>query len=250
MNESLISYIRYNSLSDYFVLLDKDMGRIKCPRLCELGENFLYHNYRLNIYVDIYDSDKDKFLYTLINNLTLLESERSNNILDFAEFAKSFFYCSSISISNELDIIYFINIDEDKENIIGQLNKDNISIFMDAVKIMHHLEDDYLDEVECLTDAAKELMERTKRNRKKARESVKKKDGIGVFEIKSSVCVRSPSYNLLNIENLNYFQLIDQFQMLSAIDSYEINTIALATGNLSEEGRKDFKHYTAKVDKN
>ena len=125
---------------------------------------------------------------------------------------------------------------------------------MDIVKIMHHFEsDDYLDEylVNKNNPKVQELIAKIKEGRRRKKEAEKNsrgKDGIGLLEIVSSVCARHPSINPTNIKQLNYYQLIDQFKRLNLIDSYNLSTATLASGNLSEEGRKNIKHYSEKVD--
>lgn len=64
----------------------------------------------------------------------------------------------------------------------------------------------------------------------------------------SSVCARHPSINQLNIHDLSYFQIIEQYMRLQKIDDYEVNMNALVSGTLGEEGRKKIKHYSSKIE--
>ena len=118
---------------------------------------------------------------------------------------------------------------------------------MDAIKTMHHL-DDYLDDIECKNETVKKMMEEMRLARKKTKEKLSQQNGIGLLDIFSSLCARHPSINSINVKELNYYQLIDQFQRLCVIDNYNANIDALTFGNLSEEAKQKMKHYTSKLD--
>ena len=96
------------------------------------------------------------------------------------------------------------------------------------------------------------MLKRLEIERQKTKEQLKgkksNKNSIGLLEIISSIAARHPSINSINIKELNYFQLIDQFQRINKIDDWELNMKILASGYMSPENQKEIKHYTAKID--
>jgi hypothetical protein len=242
MISGLSSYIRICAFLDEDIYLGEQLGIIKCPKIKSLRDGLILFNTQLSEFVNIYTETKDNFYFQLLENVN--NKDCSYNLFTFAEFSKQFYPETDMSINDTLSIVY--SNDDIQRGIIS---KDNVSFFMETIKVTHHLDkEDYLDKVEVKNERVRKLIEQMKENRKKAQEKIHKKDGIGLLDIMSSVCARHPSLNPTNIKELNYYQLIDQFNRLNRIDDWQINTSALASGNLPEEGRKKIKHYTDKAD--
>lgn len=228
MDEALKSYIKLNIFLGYSVYIDEEIGELYCPKIKEINIGLIYYIYMFNKFIDLYDEDKDSFF----NNITKTE----DIIREFMTFVS--FFKKTENIYFKFNTFYF-----DKNCI----NNKNINLFMDTIKIMHHM-DKKIDDYKPANKVAEEMLKRARKLRKEMQQKIKKKDGIGFLEIMSSVCARHPSINQLNIHDLSYFQIIEQYMRLQKIDDYEVNMNALVSGTLGEEGRKKIKHYSSKIE--
>jgi hypothetical protein len=61
----------------------------------------------------------------------------------------------------------------------------------------------------------------------------------------STVCARHPSINPINIGQLNYYQVVEQYKRLMKIDDYT----PCLYGNATEEyvKKNNIKHYSQKI---
>ncbi|MGI6079130.1 MAG: hypothetical protein ACOYCB_13420, partial [Fastidiosipilaceae bacterium] len=129
-------------------------------------------------------------------------------------------------------------------NDINFIDDKNISLFMEALRVLHHFDkkdDDYVP----VNKIAAEMMERARKLKKEMEEKIQNKDGISFLEISSTVSARHPSLNPTNIGQLNYYQIIDQYKRLMMIDIYT----PCLYGNATEEYIKanNVKHYSTKI---
>ncbi len=221
------------------------MGEIHCPKIKEIKDSFVIYNSKVYTFSNLYDDVEDEFYNTLF-------SQNMQN--DFGNFLLHFIPYDGVAVQD--GVFYIIDINNNNK-IMGQINKNNIDLFMKVIKVMHCLDSENEDDDEHLkilsTDS--EQMKEFKLRTIKARKEYKKKirnmqsgeDGIGIFEILSSVSARHPSINPINIGELNYFQLIEQFKRLNMVDSFNINMGAAASGNLQKEEIGKIKHYTSKT---
>ena len=127
MNQAFVSYVRLNSLLGDKIYINNEIGTLKLPRLCDLNGQFLLYNSQLITFVELYNDNKNNFLEKLIE---------SDAILSFINFMMYFITYDEITYDNQ-KIIYTINIDN--TNITRFIDKTNINIVMDTLKIMHYM---------------------------------------------------------------------------------------------------------------
>lgn len=242
MNKKIISQISLNLLQGRKINLSDELKEVQCPKVKDIEYDLLQYNTKVSLFIELFEKLQTEFL----NNLRDMDL-----ITVFAEFAKLFIDAQFIYLGEDNSDIYLEYYSLNKDNkkcIIATINKVSIPLFMDVLKIMHHM-NDYLDEEDDNdSKAVREHKRRVREQKLRLRKLNAQNDGIGLFEVISSLCTRSPSYNLLNINELSYYQLIEQFSQLMKIDSWQINMNALTSGNMTEEGQNKIKHYTAKPD--
>jgi len=235
MDNNIKSYIKTNVFLGKTFLVDEKIGELYCPKISEVNELFLYNHY-LNTFVDLYEDDKKIFFSKIISSEKLIN-----------EFMMLISYFKPKTQISFIKNIFFIEGTIENKNIsTNYIDKNNFNIFMDSLKVMHYLDKD-TDNYKPANKIAQEMLERAKKLKKEIQEKVKKKDGIGFLEIMSSVCARHNSINPLNINQLNYFQILEQYYRLLKVDNYEINMMAMTNGTLSEQGSKKIKHYSTPI---
>jgi hypothetical protein len=222
--------VKTNALMGIEVLLGERLPPLKCPKIKDLDKQFFQYLYFTNSFISLYDERKEDLFFDL------LSSEKA--IGEFLYFVKFFYNFESFDFKNST---FFFD-----ENY--RITHDNIGLFMDCVKVLHH-KDSKSDNYKFQNKLAEKFMERANKLKKEIEEkkrnlNVGKKNEIGLFEIISSVCARHPSINLLNVNELSYFQLIEQYQRLMRIDKYT----PFIVGNGTEEYAKTTKHYLEKIE--
>jgi hypothetical protein len=227
----LRNYIKTNALMGVDIKLGENLPTIKMPSIKDIGDIYPYL-YLFTKYIGLYD-DKKKGMF-----LDLSIDEAS--ILDFGLFLNFF-----TNVDN-------LRFDESRFTFGGStnINIDNIETFMKAIRILHHAdkESDYYIYKNSLVDKmlkrAKEAKKRIEEEKAKIREKNNKmNEESGFAEILSTVSARHPSINLLNISELNYYQIIEQYKRLIEIDKYQ----PVLNGNATEEYLKELKHYSSKL---
>ena len=261
MDKTIIEYVRTNALLGESIYILNTLGVMRCPKISDLHGDFIYYVSNVIHYCNLFDENSDKFLYYL------LEQKNKNDepkIIDFAKFALNFYDadCFSFLLEDDLSIVFkktvteIVDDEKDKpkevvkEKTIGVLNSDNISLFIDILKIIHFLNNnDYLDEEDKNeSKIAKEMKARIREERKKLQKTNSKKDNIGLLDVLSAVTARHPSINPLNVDQLNYYQVMQEFNQLMQIDNWNVNMMALTSGNISKEGQQNIKHYISHAD--
>ncbi|MFA7204596.1 MAG: hypothetical protein WC188_12915 [Candidatus Caldatribacteriota bacterium] len=226
MNEGLKYIIKNNAFYGYKIIVDENIGFIKCPKMDDLQETMLLYISLVADCINIYEDNKDNYYY-----LMLSDEHYFQNFLSVLHF---FIQIEKINfIDNK---IYF-----NDENFIDE---NNIILFMETLRILHHYDkkdDDYLP----ANKIAAEMMKRAKKLKKEMEAKIKSKDGIGFLEISSTVSARHPSINPTNIGQLNYYQIIEQYKRLMMIDAYT----PCLYGNATEEyiKKNNVKHYHSKI---
>ena len=128
MDERIISYVQINTFLNQPIYITAELGVMKCPKLSDLNGDLILYSSQVSTYITLYDENNNDFFDKLISE---------NKIQDFALFAKSFFDYDQVKIINN-EIFYFKHIVKDNEELdvmIGCLNNNTISIFMDVIKI-------------------------------------------------------------------------------------------------------------------
>jgi hypothetical protein len=204
------------------------MGFFACPTIEKLGVDLVTYIYLFNKFIEQYEDDKENF-YT-----DLLASDE--NVQEFASMLYFFFDTSSVKLQNNRLVMQ----GED----FHILDVGNISLFMESLRVLHGFErkdDNYLP----ANKVAAEMIAEAKRRKKETMAKIKKKDGVGFLEIMSTVCARHSSVNPTNIGQLNYYQVIDQYERLLKIDEYT----PCLYGNATEEyvKKNKIKHYSVKI---
>lgn len=224
MNETIKHIIKNNSFYGYKIIVDENMGYFRSPTMDDLEENIVFYISIIHQYIEIYEDDKENFYLTVFTD--------ELHIQNFVYLLKFFF---NIETLNYVDgKIYF--------NDVNYIDNDNIGIFMEALRIIHHL-DKKSDDYEPENEVAVEMIKRSRELKKEMEKKIKSKDGTGFLEISSTICARHPSINPTNIGKMNYFQIIDQFKRLGMIDLYS----PCIYGNATEEYIKKIDHYSSKI---
>lgn len=229
MEDWLRNYIKTNALNGVSMKLGNNLPSVKMPSIKDVGEDIFPYLFLFTKYIDLYDELKDDMYFEIVAS--------ENNILDFTILLRYFTDISNLTYRNST-FVY------DKDTYI---TFDNISLFMQVIKVIHHRDkkSDYYKHSNSLVD---KMLERARKHKKeiaerKAKLNVDKDDDIGFSEITSTISARHPSINLLNIKELNYYQIIDQYKRLIQIDKYN----PVLVGNATEEYVKDLKHYSSKL---
>lgn len=224
MDENIKYIIKNNAFYGYRILIDENMGFIKCPKIDDINENLLIYISLVNRFIATYEDDKEIFYETIFSN--------DQNIQEFASMVYFFFETEQIKYSNGK---LFFN----KGNFIDDTN---ICLLMEALRVIHHL-DKKDDDYKPANKIAAEMIARAKKLKREVESKIKNKDGVGFLEISSAVSARHSSINPSNIGQLNYYQIIDQYKRLMMIDDY----IPCLYGNATEEYAKKVKHYSVKI---
>lgn len=226
MDENLKSIIKYNAEYGYKIIVDENMGYFKSPTMNDLKENMLYYISLIHYFIDLYEDNKNSFYDSVFLN--------EQYFTEFITLLSFFFEFNNIRFEDEK---LFIN----ENNFI---DKNNINLFIEALRILHHF-DKKDDDYEPANKVAAEMMARARKLKKEMEAKIKSKDGIGFLEITSTVSARHPSINLINIGQLNYYQIIDQYKRLMMIDMYT----PCLYGNATEEyiKKNNVKHYSLKI---
>jgi hypothetical protein len=226
MEDSIKNYIQTNALHGFELFVGDDLPVIHCPTIEAIGKNLFPYLYCVNKYIEAYEDDKEKVYFDII------KSEET-----MAEFL---FFINFFITYEKLEFIEgSLVLDADKS-----IGFNNISLFIEIIKILHH-RDKKDDHYKPANKIAEEMMKRAKKLKKEMEQKLSQKNGIGFLEISSTVSARHPSINLLNINKLNYFQIIDQYKRLMSIDKYT----PCLYGNATEEYIKNnnVKHYSEKL---
>jgi len=226
MDDNIKSYIKTNAFHGYKIIVSEDMGYIKCPKIDDLQDNLMLYIYFFNKYIGLYEDNKNNFYFTILSN--------EEYIQEFVTMMCFFFETEKIQfINNSLYI-----------NDSNFINENNIGLFMEVLRVIHHY-DKKDDDYKPANKIAAEMMERARKLKKEIEAKIKNKDGSGFLEISSTVSARHSSINPTNIGQLNYFQIIDQFKRLMMIDLWT----PCLYGNATEEyiKKNNVKHYSAKI---
>lgn len=241
MEERIKTLIKTNAFLGYNIALDENMGLFKCPKIDDLKEDLMYYIYFFNKYIELYEDEEDKsnFYYTLF--------KQEEYIQEFASMLSFFFDVERINLENgKLYVGEKEFQDENKNPIIIKyfLDQNNTPIFMECLRVLHHL-DKKDDDYKPANKIAAEMMARAKKLKREMEAKIKNKDGIGFLEIMSTVSARHASINPINIGQLNYYQIIDQYKRLLMIDSWT----PCLYGNATEEyiKKNNVKHYSLKI---
>lgn len=248
MNKQLVEYIREQAATGGSICIEMNMGQLFCPKIKDIKDGIYLYYHSVIEYIELYEANKKDFFNVLINN---------NKTNDFAMFASNFYRdYDDFYYDNNYQLLFIKNgVKDGKEAVflVGCINNSNLEYFIDFLKVVHHkTENDYLDiDNEKDSKIVREMKRRIKEEKKKI-ERMKAENnadgGLTLYKIISSLCARHNSINPINVSELTYFQLIDQFAMVNKIDSWNINVTALAYGNIPKEKQNEIKHYTSETD--
>lgn len=231
MKEHIRKYIKVNALKNKDIKIGNNLPVLKLPLLKDIDDDYVYI-YFFSKYIDLYDDKKNNMFFDLIVD--------ENSKIDFALFLSFFTNVEKLVYDNST---FIFNDDE-------YINIDNIGMLMQSIKILHHRDkkSDYYTYSNSLVDR---MLKRARESKKKIEEekqrlNLKNKstdDDSGFDDVISTVSARHPSINLLNIEELNYYQLLDQYKRLIEIDKYA----PVLNGTATEEYVKNLKHYSSNL---
>lgn len=230
MDKNRIDYIELCAFKGFGMQLSNKLPKIKLPTIDELDDKLFSYLYLLSKYTAEFKKSK--------NNLYMDICDNEKSQIDFVLFLSFFMDCS--------DLKYIKNTFEFGDKYI---NYENFSEFMESILIIHHNLDKKPKPKNTSTDKMIAQMEEEYEKRKALAESkikdLQNEDNGGFLELMSTVSNRHPSINVLNIGELNYYQLLDNYKRLMMIDKYT----PCLYGNATEEYVKEnnVKHYSSKL---
>ena len=96
-------------------------------------------------------------------------------------------------------------------------------------------------------DKARKLMEKIKKNQERVRK-LKERKGTGsseLYELIGATCSYSPSYNLLNVWDLTYYQFFDHYYRLTISDNYRFSMQSLLAG--ADPKKMKIEHWSSPI---
>lgn len=154
----------------------------------------------------------------------------------------------SVKARDEEGNIFFATerLDPSLEYFVGEvLDEEFWSDFREILLIAHWIAP--YDKRENISAEAKKIMEKLEKN-KKVVSDIKNKNGekrIEIYDIIASLAANSPSYNILNIWELNYFQLFDQFKRAQIREEYEFNLQQILAG--ADDKKLNTQHWVCSI---
>jgi len=234
LNEVSRTYIKLDALLGNEIILDDNLPNIKMPRIKDIA-GVLTYVYLFSTYIELYDEKKSSMFSDI--------SDSSKARLEFAMFLK---YFTNIETLEYRDCKFMYSDDV-------YISVENISVFMQVIKIIHNRDkkQDYYTYTNSLVDkhlqrvqeAKKRIAEQKKMGSKSTNKSNDDNGYTGLHEIISTVSARHPSLSLLKLNELNYYQLLDQYNRLLKIDEH----VPVLHGNATEEYVKNLKHYSSEI---
>jgi hypothetical protein len=239
MEENIKNAIKTSAFLGYNIIVDSNMGYYKCPKIDDLKENLNTYIYFVDKFTKLFEDNKPEFYCSLFSSQEILR--------EFASIIYFFFKTEQIKLKDSKIIVGEKEFtDENEKTFIVEyfLDENNINLFMESLRVLHHYDkkdDDYLP----ANKTAAEMMARAKKLKREMEAKIKQKDGIGFLEIMSTVSARHASINPTNIGQLSYYQIIDQYKRLMLIDMYT----PCLYGNATEEyvKKNNIKHYSLKI---
>ena len=134
-----------------------------------------------------------------------------------------------------------------------KIDESNFNSFVGVIKIAHHLieeEEYHLPKGNVARQYMLEAMKRKKDLKRRQDEESERAikngakeapRGLQMSKLISSLCAKHPSINPLNIGQLTYYQMLDQFYMLANIEEFEIGMQSAFAG---AAGDSKITHYT------
>lgn len=133
-----------------------------------------------------------------------------------------------------------------------KIDANNFNIFLGTIKIAHHKmeKNEYVFSSNeksrmMMLEAKKRKKALQRRQEEQERKNRSKKSydpqGLRLHKLVAAVCARHPSINNLNVKELTYYQLIDNFHMVNNIDKFDMD-IRSAIAGASKDGK--ITHYT------
>lgn len=215
---------------DYLTLLCNEpvflqnVGHIKPPKIIDV-KHLGFNNY--NMFISILNFTKDKFVEVF--NIADNKKEYFDLIFDnqyFREMFKdifSFFMCEKIKVDTNYHcyVVYTDNpkfkSENDKEIIVGVINKDTFEIVKDLILQFNYCKIDDLEQAKPAGKHTAELLAKREKYKKKFANSNGESDSdISLPNIVSKVSAYSCGINLLNVWDYTVFQIFDQFFVLNS----------------------------------
>lgn len=231
-------------------VINQFLGTMFCPTLNQLGANFFLYNFYVNDIITNYETNKEDF-YNIITSSDEKIGDFITLISYFKKYKEIYFKEDKFYIKDYTIIKQDDEEEIDKDSlVINFIDKSNVNIFMDTLRVLHWQDSSNSKEYKPANKIAEEMLKRAAKLKAEIKNKVKKNENeSGFLEIMSSICARHPSINQLNIKDLNYYQIIDQFYRLQMIDEFGMKANAWSSGVLDEKGIKEMqkKHYTNKI---
>ena len=231
MDKNKRTYIELNAFRGKLIRLTDNLPFVKMPSLDELGDGLYSYLYFFTTYINQYKTNKKDIYFSIIEN--------DDSKLKFISFLNFITDCSELVLVKSTFQI----------NDTCYINYENIHVFMDVMEVLHHMSkaDDNEKKYTHSSSLVDNMLAEAEKRKQKIIEATQKNDddNSGFLELVSTISARHSSLNVLNIGQLNYYQLIDQYKRLMMIDKYT----PCLYGNATEEYIKEnnVKHYGSKI---
>ena len=206
MEEVMKAHVENCAEHGFDIILKNNLPTIIMPTIKSLKNNLFTYLNLFGNYITKYKAKYEDLYFDITKD--------SNSQMDFALFINFFINSEGLEYKNST-----FKYADDK-----YINIENFTLFMDTILILHHRYADDKSDYKPINDLARRMIEEAERRRRKIEEKIQESQtntkGSGWRDIVSTVSARHPSINLLNINELNYFQIIDQYKRLLMIDKY------------------------------
>lgn len=262
LDKNTINRIELNALLNTSFILNEDIGFMHCPSLNQMDGGFLTYSYYTTTFLNKYDTLKGEFYSDITSDensikdfKTLIYYYMSNIVLQYSKDENIFYILSSkdSGVFKKLSNKRSDNSEIDKQDLekitVNFIGKSNVDIIMDAISILNWRGENE-KQLKKYDKTVEDHMKKVEEMKAKLKVQINNdEDGMGAVEMISSLCARHPSINLTNVNELNYFQIVEQFHRLQMLDTFGRNANAWSAGSLSEDGIKELteKHYTKKI---
>jgi hypothetical protein len=113
------------------------------------------------------------------------------------------------------------------------IDEETFCKIINIIKLQNFIEVE--DKTKKESSAISEYKRKVEEMKKKYAKAIKKEENNTFLNIISSLCAKHPSINLLNVEELTIYQIINQFKRINMIDDYFISIKSLLAGASKDE---------------
>lgn len=220
-----IEDIKLKCLAGLSIMLNDDIF-IKPKSLREIVEIGFSNYNKIVGYTLIDENEANMTTYRYLKNICLEKEEYRNAILSSLQ------YLFGINIAVNNSGFTYINKEDKYIPISEEIFKDAVEIIKIQNCFYKFGEDE--NEFNPSSEKARQIIEKTLKARKKVAELKNQENGesesLTLFDLTSIVATNCNGLSILNVWDLTFFQLNNQFNRMAMLDNYKINIRAMLAG--------------------